>query len=69
MTIGDAEALAPFVPRIAAEWHLDAGDSRWQQVEGTLCMVDLSGFTALSESLAQRGRIGAGVLIHTTRSG
>ena len=29
------------------------------EVDGTLCFVDISGFTALSEKLAARGRVGA----------
>lgn len=31
----------------------------WQEFDGTLCYVDISGFTSLSEKLAKRGRIGA----------
>src|SRR5262245_2223902 len=48
---------ARFVSRVAAEW--DRGGGSWQVVEGTLCFVDISGFTNLSERLARRGRIGA----------
>ncbi len=51
--------LAPYVPRIAAEWDLDAPGALWREIEGTCCFVDISGFTALSERLARRGRIGA----------
>ena len=49
----------PYVPRLAAEWDLDAPGARWRQLEATCCFVDISGFTALSERLARRGRIGA----------
>ncbi len=52
-------SLQRFVPRIAADWDQAAGGRLWQEVDGTLCMLDLSGFTALSERLARRGRIGA----------
>ena len=31
----------------------------WQAVDASLCFVDISGFTKLSERLARRGRIGA----------
>ncbi|MDH3249809.1 MAG: adenylate/guanylate cyclase domain-containing protein, partial [Acidimicrobiia bacterium] len=51
--------LEPYVPRILAEWGLDAPGDKWQRVDGTLCFVDISGFTNLSEKLASRGRIGA----------
>jgi len=51
--------LAPYVPRMAAEWDLDAAGALWREMEATCCFVDISGFTALSERLARRGRIGA----------
>lgn len=51
--------LERYVPRILAEWELDAPDQRWRRFGGTLCFVDISGFTNLSEKLARRGRIGA----------
>ncbi len=50
---------APYLPRVAAEWDLDTPRASWREVEATLCFVDISGFTALSERLARRGRIGA----------
>jgi class 3 adenylate cyclase/tetratricopeptide (TPR) repeat protein len=52
-------ALGPYVPRVAAEWDLDAPGALWREVDATCCFVDISGFTALSERLARRGRIGA----------
>jgi class 3 adenylate cyclase/tetratricopeptide (TPR) repeat protein len=51
--------LAAYVPRVAAEWGLDSPNCPWQVIDGTLCFIDISGFTRLSERLAQRGRIGA----------
>ena len=60
--MGNASAglvLAPYVPRLAAEWDLDAPGALWREMEATCCFVDISGFTALSERLARRGRIGA----------
>jgi class 3 adenylate cyclase len=50
--------LARYVPRLSAEWGLFSSEP-WQEIDGTLCYVDISGFTALSEKLARRGRIGA----------
>jgi class 3 adenylate cyclase/tetratricopeptide (TPR) repeat protein len=51
--------LAPYVPRVATEWELDAPGDLWRELEASCCFVDISGFTALTERLARRGRIGA----------
>jgi class 3 adenylate cyclase len=51
--------LLPYVPRLAADWDLDAPGVSWRSLDATCCFVDISGFTALSERLARRGRIGA----------
>jgi class 3 adenylate cyclase/tetratricopeptide (TPR) repeat protein len=51
--------LGRYVPRVAAEWAMDAPDRAWQEIEASLCFVDISGFTNLSERLAARGRIGS----------
>ena len=51
--------LDPYVPRMSAEWELDSPRARWRELDATCCFVDISGFTALSERLAKRGRIGA----------
>jgi class 3 adenylate cyclase/tetratricopeptide (TPR) repeat protein len=51
--------LDAYVPRMAAEWGLDAPGALWRELDATCCFVDISGFTALSERLARRGRIGA----------
>ena len=52
-------SLAPYVPRVAAEWDLDTKFALWRELDATCCFVDISGFTALSERLARKGRIGA----------
>src|SRR5215471_19268853 len=52
-------AFAPYVPRLAAEWEFSSPGARWREIDATCCFVDISGFTALSERLARRGRIGA----------
>jgi class 3 adenylate cyclase/tetratricopeptide (TPR) repeat protein len=51
--------LAGYVPSIAAEWAEVRGAERWQVVDGTLCLVDISGSTALFERLAAQGRVAA----------
>ncbi|NNC91957.1 MAG: AAA family ATPase, partial [Acidimicrobiia bacterium] len=54
----EESSLARYVPRLSAEWELETAES-WHEIDGTLCYIDISGFTALSEKLARRGRIGA----------
>jgi class 3 adenylate cyclase/tetratricopeptide (TPR) repeat protein len=49
----------PYVPRLVIDWLRGDPTQRWQGREGTLAFVDISGFTAMSELLAQRGRAGA----------
>ena len=58
-----ATALRPFVPRLAATWHRDHGDEVARVLDASLLGLDISGFTALSERLAERGKLGAEELI------
>ncbi len=50
------DPLRPYVPRLLLGWH--DGDVHQSRL-GTLVSADISGFTALSERLASRGRQGA----------
>lgn len=50
-------AYTSFVPRALAAWPDDT--EPWKVVEGALVFADVSGFTALSERLAKRGKQGA----------
>ncbi len=59
----NVSGLERFVPRVLDTWDVDAPGRSWQIVDGTLCFVDISGFTALSERLARKGRVGAEELI------
>lgn len=59
------EVLKPFVPRLQIEWLRDTPHAKHRAVEGSLAFVDISGFTALTESLNRRGKIGAELLRDT----
>jgi class 3 adenylate cyclase/tetratricopeptide (TPR) repeat protein len=50
--------LTPFVPDLAIELGRTPG-SHWTSVEGSMLSADISGFTALSERLATKGKAGA----------
>lgn len=50
--------LDRYLPRPAVEWDLAAAGKLWREIDASLCFVDISGFTALSERLARRGRVG-----------
>jgi class 3 adenylate cyclase/tetratricopeptide (TPR) repeat protein len=55
----EADALQPFVPRLAVDWVRMTPDVLWREVEGSLTFVDISGFTAMTERLARKGKVGA----------
>jgi class 3 adenylate cyclase/tetratricopeptide (TPR) repeat protein len=52
------DALAAFVPRLAVELGREPVPS-WTSVNGSMLSADISGFTALSEKLAGKGKAGA----------
>lgn len=54
-----AADLTAYVPRLLLEWDERYGSSLHQAIDGTLVFADVSGFTALSEKLAQKGKVGA----------
>lgn len=60
-----AHSLIPYVPKFLLD-HADT--SSWFEVDGTMVSADISGFTALSERLAGRGREGAEVLTDIVNS-
>lgn len=51
--------LTPYVPRLVLEWNEHNPSAECREIEGTLVFVDISGFTAMSERLAGRGKAGA----------
>ena len=54
-----AARLVPYVPLLALEWLEGSPEVVHRRVEGTVLFVDVSGFTALTERLAARGKVGA----------
>ncbi len=60
MAVPALSTLAPYVPRLARDWEPGVVA---RELDGSLVSVDLSGFTALSERLAAKGRAGAEELI------
>jgi class 3 adenylate cyclase/tetratricopeptide (TPR) repeat protein len=61
-TSGDADTrarLVPYVPRAVLNWLADTPETRHRQIAGTGVYADISGFTALTERLAERGKLGA----------
>lgn len=54
-----ADILRPYLPRLLISWLADDAGTPFQELEGTLAFVDISGFTKLSERLARKGKFGA----------
>ncbi len=59
MRADQAERLQPYVPRLSIDWLRTGAAHEHQSIEATVAFVDVSGFTALTERLATRGKIGA----------
>ena len=53
------EAMAAYVPRLLPEWAATESGVSHRQLDGSLVLIDVSGFTRLTERLARRGREGA----------
>jgi class 3 adenylate cyclase/tetratricopeptide (TPR) repeat protein len=54
-----SELLRSYIPRVVVEWLREAPEERHCLIDGTLAMVDISGFTELTERLQRRGKAGA----------
>ena len=54
-----ASGLTPYLPRVTLEWIRDNEGARFRVLEGSLLFFDVSGFTRMSERLAQAGKAGA----------
>jgi hypothetical protein len=51
--------FTPYIPRVVREWQEDDPDCGTKVIPGSLVFIDISGFTAMSERLASKGKIGA----------
>ncbi len=58
-------SLRRHIPELAIEWAQREPERKWRVVDGSLCFADISGFTALAERLALRGRSGGEELVET----
>src|SRR5215212_1086213 len=63
--LSDSEFLRPYVPRLVVEWLRTSPEPMHRELEATLVFVDISGFTALTERLAKKGKIGAELMRDT----
>ncbi len=61
----ESEFLRPYVPRLVVEWLRNTPDAKHREVEASLVFVDISGFTALTERLARKGKVGAELMRDT----
>ncbi len=55
----EPRGLHPYVARLHAQWHRTAPDESYRCIPGSLVFADISGFTALTERLARKGKVGA----------
>ena len=52
-------SLHPYLSRLVREWDDVAPDATHREIDGSMVMVDVSGFTSMSERLARHGKVGA----------
>jgi class 3 adenylate cyclase/tetratricopeptide (TPR) repeat protein len=57
--------LRPYVPRLIINWLRNTPDELHQAIDCSMVFVDISGFTALTERLARKGKIGAELMRDT----
>ena len=53
------ELLRPYVPRPVIDWLRKTPDEVHREVRGSFVFADISGFTALTEKLQRRGKVGS----------
>src|SRR3954454_17871814 len=60
-----ADVLTAYVPRLVIDWLRTDPDQLHRELNATFVFVDISGFTALTERLARKGKIGAELMRDT----
>ena len=60
-----SNVLTAYVPRLVIDWLRRDPDQLHMELDGTFVFVDISGFTALSERLSRKGKIGAELMRDT----
>lgn len=53
------DVLQPYVPRMVRYWDEETPGRLHRAVDGTMALIDISGFTRMSERLARHGDVGA----------
>jgi class 3 adenylate cyclase/tetratricopeptide (TPR) repeat protein len=64
-TMDASTYLKPYVPRLVIDWLRQTPQAMHREVDATLVFVDISGFTALTERLARKGKVGAEIMRDT----
>src|SRR5437762_153430 len=54
-----ADALRPYQPRLVLHWLAEESDRLAWELDGSVVLVDISGFTRMSERLSRKGKVGA----------
>ena len=54
-----ARPLQAYVPQLVTEWLSEHPDRQHLTLEGSMALADISGFTALTERLSRKGKVGA----------
>ena len=54
-----ADALRPYLPRLVLHWLAEESDRLAWELDGSVVLVDISGFTRMSERLSRKGKVGA----------
>ena len=59
------ERLKPYVPLLVVDWLRSTPSATHRELEASLVFVDISGFTALTERLSKKGKVGAELMRDT----